>query len=299
MACGRHNTPERREFKLITTKMSFEDIEIIFLYEPRSLSEIAMSTSDKGPWMLKCVKERSECNNADRVKQAMEYTKLYITLAVLRSALLWEMYALVQTVPDFDWSADAIQRVALLEDKHDKDFIEYLTKPYYSKAVFFAYFNPSQWPVIITFLEKKGLSYQRYDHLAHGSHSLRTEKWRNRNMFMWDDRYGTIGGTDGNVEQASRFYFDPIQPKDNIFHIRSVKWPKWFVFMIDEEEAYCFGTEVPGPDGEWKIVRFDDGKYMLSPRKWPEWFIYMINDDCALVRGVLNDSGIQGHWIID
>ncbi|XP_052786460.1 uncharacterized protein LOC128221874 isoform X1 [Mya arenaria] len=49
-ACGLHNTPEHREFKLITPNMTFEDVEIMFLCEPGSISEIDMSTSDNGPW---------------------------------------------------------------------------------------------------------------------------------------------------------------------------------------------------------------------------------------------------------
>ena len=49
-ACSRHHTPERREFKVLGAKQTFENIESMFLCHPGSVSEISMSTTENGPW---------------------------------------------------------------------------------------------------------------------------------------------------------------------------------------------------------------------------------------------------------
>lgn len=244
------------------------------------------------------VKELSKSTNTEQVKQAMEYTQLYIILAVLRSAVLWEMCALLRTVPNNDFTAEAIQRVIEMEESHDKEFIEYLTQPDYSSAVFFSNFNPSEWPTIIIFLEKKGLSYQKLDHLAIEPHSLKPEKWPNHRMYMMNNPEGWIAGTE-KEKSASKFALEPLSQEDNVFHIRSVKWPNWYVYMQKNLEGGCRGRKgKPGPKGEWKIVRFKDGKYMLATRRWPDWFLYMKGNYIGASRGWAGDPGTQGHWII-
>ncbi|XP_060553483.1 uncharacterized protein LOC132714606 [Ruditapes philippinarum] len=49
-ACDLHKTAERREFKMITQKMSFEDIEGMYLCHPGGISEVSISSSENGPW---------------------------------------------------------------------------------------------------------------------------------------------------------------------------------------------------------------------------------------------------------
>ena len=93
------------------------------------------------------VEENAKSSDPVQVMRAMEYVQLYVTLAVLRSSILWEMYALVRTVPDSTFTADAIARYIKREEEHDETFLNFLQKkPDYSQAVFFAYFNTSEWP---------------------------------------------------------------------------------------------------------------------------------------------------------
>ena len=249
--------------------------------------------------------ENSKSSSPDQVKRAMEYLQLYVTLAVLRSSLLWEMIALVRTAPDSAFTADAIHRVVNQEDKNDEQFLKFLLEPDYSQAVFFAYFNPSEWPQIMTFMDKKGLTYQRHvvDKLARGTHSFKPERWTNYYMYMVNNGSGNMEGwklTPTFDDPQGQFIVDPISRQDNLFHLRSMKWPSWYVFMVDTSASYCRGwNDKPGPQGEWKIVKFQDGKYMLSPRKWPNWFIYMRDKGNGSIAGWKGDPEIQGHWIID
>ena len=69
--------------------------------------------------------------------------------------------------------------------------------------------------------------------------------------------------------------------------------------MNGDSKGYLKGTNVlPGHEGQWKIVQFKDGNYMLSTRKWPNWFIYMDATSHGWIRGMEGDPGIQGHWFI-
>ena len=244
------------------------------------------------------VREKSHSTDREQVKRAMQYLQLYVTLAVMRSSLLWELYALMKAAPDSDWTADAIKRVAVAEDDHDKNFLSFLLEPEYSQAIFFAYFNPSEWPQTRVFMEKKDLAYP-LDHLDDYDRCLRPDRWTNWYLYMMNNDVGLMAGTT-TLDAQGLFYFETISREDNIFHIRSKRWPAWYVYMRDRRDGFCRGWEgVPGPAGEWKVIRFKDGKYMLSPKRWPNWFIYMMDDDDALIRGWNGDPGIQGHWLID
>ena len=243
----------------------------------------------------------SKSNDQDQVKRAMEYLQLYITLAIMRSSILWEMYALVKSAPGNNFTADAIRRVIVEEEKHDKSFLNFMQGPDYPQALYFALFNASEWPTTMAFIEKKGLiyQYQHHGHLANTIHPLRPEKWTNKYMVMMNDASGTMGGTE-TLNAQSQFYFDPISNENNVFYLKSNEWPTWYVYMKDDKDGYCSGWNgKPGLDGEWKVIRFKDGKYMLSPKKWPNMFIYMDNDYYGHIRGSKGDPGIQGHWLID
>lgn len=234
-----------------------------------------------------------------QVLRAAEYLQLYAGLAAMRSAIFWEMYSLVRESSHSYRIAHGIKRAAQSEERHDRAFMELLKTPVYRRAVFFAYFNPSQWPVTMKFMSKCGLSYQRLNFLSHGKHYLRPQRWTNWYMKMGGGAAGFMKGTK-KLNSQSKFYFDTISSQDNTFYIRSVRWPRWRVIMNGDAHGTCRGWKRrPGSNGRWKVIRFRDGRYMLSPVKWPNWFIYMKNDAWGHIRGWKGDPGIQGHWLIN
>ena len=71
------------------------------------------------------------------------------------------------------------------------------------------------------------------------------------------------------------------------------------MYMHDDSEGHLRGTTVKrGYEGQWKIIKFKDNRFMLSPRKWPNSFIYMDSSAQGLVKGWNGDPGTQGHWLI-
>ena len=245
------------------------------------------------------VEQYTKYSDPNQVKRAIEYMQLYVILAVMRTSVLWEMYALVKAAPNSDFTAAAIRRVIASEDDNDNQFLrDILLEPDYEQAIFFAHFNPSQLPQTYTFIRKKAIPYQRHDYLVNGPHHLRPEKWTNYYMFMKGNSIGNMAGTT-TLDDQSRFIFSPKSYVDNMYYIKSAKWPDWYVYMNGDSKGYCRGsTSKPGYEGQWKVVQFKDGKYMLSPRKWPNWFIYMDSSAHGWIRGWKGDPGIQGHWLI-
>jgi hypothetical protein len=51
-SCEFHHPVKLREFRIDTSKMSSEELEMMFLCHPGTLSEVSMSTSDIGPRMI-------------------------------------------------------------------------------------------------------------------------------------------------------------------------------------------------------------------------------------------------------
>ena len=45
------------------------------------------------------VEQYTTASDPNQVKRAIEYMQLYVILAVLRTSILWEMYALIKAVP--------------------------------------------------------------------------------------------------------------------------------------------------------------------------------------------------------
>ena len=247
------------------------------------------------------VKQYTTSTDPNQVKRAMEYMQLYVTLAVLRTSILWETYAVVKGAPaaNSEFTAAGIHRVIIAQDDLDKKFLEFLLEPDYPQATFFAYFNPSELPQTYTFIQKKGIPLQRHDNLVYGTHHLRPEKWTNYYMFMKGNSIGNMAGTT-TLDAQSRFSFKAKSYIDNMFYIKSAKWPDWYMIMNSDAKGYCRGWKgKPGTQGQWKVVQFKDGKYMLSPRKWPNWFIYMAKGTHGWIRGWKGDPGIQGHWLIN
>lgn len=245
------------------------------------------------------IKSNADRNERTQVLRAADYLQLYAGLAAIRSAIFWEMYSLLRASFHSSRVADGIKRAAESEERQDKEFVKFLEKPEYKRAIFFAYFNPSQWPVTMKFMAKYGLGYQKLNFLSHGEHYLRPQKWTNWYMMMGGGAAGFMKGS-RSLNSQSKFYFDTISSDDNTFFIRNVRWSTWYVIMNSDVNGICRGWgSKPGKNGQWKVIKFSDGRYMLSPLSSLDRFIYMKNDAWGNIWSHSGDPGIQGHWLIN
>ncbi|XP_052100938.1 toxin CfTX-A-like [Mytilus californianus] len=245
------------------------------------------------------IMESSTSDDKQQVKRAIEYTRLFVKLSVLRSIVMWKMYITVKQAGHSVSTAKSIQSVIKTMKLRDKNFLRFLTNPSYSRAVFFAHLNPSELPEVSKYLNKCQLAFQNLAFLGERYHSLRTQKWSRWYAYMDDDKHGSMIGST-NLNNQGYFYFETISSVDNTFYLSSAKWSEWYVYMKDNDGGTLNGWKGnPGSSGQWKIIRLYDGYYMLSPKKWLNWFIYMKDDDDGTIRGWKGNPGKQGHWRIE
>lgn len=70
--------------------------------------------------------------------------------------------------------------------------------------------------------------------------------------------------------------------------------------MSMKDSAYVIGkNEKPGAEGEWKIIKFENGLYMMCTRKLPGKFTYMKKDFIGEVEGSYGDPGLSVLWKLE
>lgn len=250
------------------------------------------------------VHDNAKSSDKVQVKRAIEYTKLYVTLAVLRHALLLKLYSVVRNSGHSDWTAASIYRTLIQQGELDEKFIKIVVDRQFSRAMFYSIFYPSEWPTISKFAREKGFKFEQFKYLDNGPHTIAHDL--KYTMGMGSDHDGTIQGMPANsAGEQGLFYLDVISAEDNTFYIRSKKWPTWYVVMNDDDAGTCRGLPFkPGNNGEWKLVKYPNGSVLMTPKKWPNWFLYFERVDIMdmtilLIRGQHNYPGKKGEWKLD
>lgn len=176
------------------------------------------------------------------------------------------------------------------------NFLKQFAQPTKYTVAFFALFHPSEYGCITDYMKVKGIDLQDlYDVLNNKKFAIRPQKWLQHRAVMSNTRSGTIWSTKIPKEKCNMlFEFKSLSKVDNIFLIRSVKWPSWYMYM-NERSALRGENEKTGPKREWKIVRLDNEKYMMCTRKWPSKFIYMDDGPLGKVIAAYGDPGTSGY----
>ncbi|XP_061177488.1 uncharacterized protein LOC133186282 [Saccostrea echinata] len=245
------------------------------------------------------------------VSRAVAYIDLYSRLAILRTLVLWQLYAIKKRSNIDHASTSGVYAVIKEADKTDCEMVEYITKSSFEKAVFLTIFNPTELRHFQHFLSVKSINPIRLDEndtFCSKMHLIRPAKWPEWHIKFGWDRQGSIWGEKNLRKRACKFLFEPVKEReiDNIFHIRSVKYPTYYMIMESGKLGYCGSVEgLPGPEGKWKIIRFIEDKlpyYVMSPMSRPCFFIYMTSSPTGHVRGAydLQEIRSKGVWqVID
>ncbi|CAC5364867.1 unnamed protein product [Mytilus coruscus] len=141
------------------------------------------------------ITESSKSHDNQQVKRAIEYTRLFVKLSVLRSSVLWKMYITVKQAGHSLSTAKGIQNVIQSMKLKDKEFLTFLTKPTYHQAIFFAHLKPSELPEVSKYLDKCQLAFQNLAFLGERTHNLQTQKWPDWHALMRDDKHGSMVGS--------------------------------------------------------------------------------------------------------
>ncbi|XP_062574012.1 uncharacterized protein LOC134235865 [Saccostrea cucullata] len=245
------------------------------------------------------------------VSRAVAYIDLYSRLAILRTLVLWQLYAIKKSSNVDQASTSGVYAVIKETDKTDCEMVENVTKPSFEKIVFLTIFNPTELRHFQHFMRVKSINPFRLDEddtFCSKMHLIRPAKWPEWHMKFGWDRQGSIWGEKNLRKRACKFLFEEVKERviDNIFHIRSVKYPTYYMIMESGQLGYCGSVEgLPGPEGKWKIIRFIEDRlpyYVMSPLSRPCFFIYMTSSPTGHVRGAydLQEIRSKGVWqVID
>ncbi|CAC5415288.1 MAPRE [Mytilus coruscus] len=186
------------------------------------------------------------------------------------------------------------------EETVRKFFKRTFEQPTYNRATFFGCFNPSVNGLICSYVKSKGVTLQTLNRSFYGKcYSLRSQRWPNHWAVMSSNPWGTIWSTIRPIDRESVYFeFQSLSEADNYFLIKSVKWMSWYVYM--KGNGSLRGTnEKTGPQREWKIIKFEDGKNMMCTRKWPGKFIYMKDTLFGGVGAAYCNHTVSGHWSLE
>lgn len=211
----------------------------------------------------------------NRVKhQSKLLINIYMDVQFLRSVYCIQFYC--------DNASYSEEKSTLLYDELEnikeaqRMFLKVFGQPKYENVAFFALFNPSEYQFITEYLAEYGVTLQNLNTtLNDEAFAMESQKWPGYSVVMSSNPWGTIWSTKSPFDKPSLlFTFESISKTDNIFFIKSVKWPTWFVWM--KQAASLRGrNSKQGLKREWKIIRLEDKTVMICSQKWPCKFIYM------------------------
>ncbi|VDI15431.1 Hypothetical predicted protein, partial [Mytilus galloprovincialis] len=244
--------------------------------------------------------ELMQTNDIKKVPRLVELIKLYVSITFLKSTIMLRVCCIAQTMDSKSLIVSGIKNVINKEQQSDRKFFKCFEQPTYNRAVFFACFNPSENDLIVSFAKSRGVQFQSLRDELDGKHfALRPQKWPMYWAIMSCNPWGTIWSTQSPYDRKSLYFdFQSVSEKDNYFLVKSFQWKTWYMFMKDT--ASLRGKEgKPGADGEWKIIKFEDGRYMMCTREWPGKFAYMKDAMLGEVVAGYGDRGKAGHWIFE
>lgn len=282
----------REQFKTLDKRLTEkEDYSNTLVNNIRFLVDIIqnkLSLSIKSK--LICTKDQ-----VDRVQyESHTLINLYMSLQFLRSAYCIRYFSDGERCT-VDKHHMMLTKLSYIEETQ-ASFLKQFVQPTIETVAFFALFNPSECDCFTDYMKVKGIYLQDlYYVLNNNKFEIRPQKWPHHLAVMSSTPTGEIWSAKNPENKFIRlFEFKSLSKFDNIFLIRSVQWPSWYMYM--KEDGTLRGhNQKTDPNREWKIVRLDNNKYMMCTRKWPSKFIYMADGPLGKFVADYGDPGTGGY----
>lgn len=227
--------------------------------------------------ILKCkIKKLRNSNDKNEVSRAIEYIKMYAKLAILRKGLIQILYTRVFESQGCDGNiAKAISNVIDNDKKSDKTFLKFLTRPEdHSQKLLLSYFYPSTMRSVVRYLRHLGLNSESID--TQYAFQFQTDHYKiglTRSYWFNPFSYGYVASMNDMKAEYS-FQLEVILEDDSLYYILSNDEPYMYIYMANSPSAQCYASKSqPGPEGQWKVIKFKDGGCIISSKRWPEWFL--------------------------
>lgn len=235
------------------------------------------------------IEENRESRDNLEALRAIEYTNIYVKLAILRTCMLEILHTAVKQIHDKERLATRIKQIIIDNQNKDKTLLTFLTKPDYSLKLVSVAAYPSPLPLVNHYLEYLNLESSRIGELGNFSFETKGISFGLTRSSWGFYNDGEMTCNDKDKDSEYFFYLSPVPRGDNLFYIQSKKEPHLYVFMRNSPFAQCYASKrIPGPEGQWQVKRLTDGRYIFSTQKWPEWFLKGIKREVLAGTGISN-----------
>lgn len=248
---------------------------------------------------------KSEKDLSAHTERVIKYIDMYCHLAILRDAVMLELYALITTSGHSDCLAEGI--IAGLKGEHERDvnLLKPLVLPNQKHVQFASVFDPERWPFTFKFVEDCS-GMPAGEDLNMVPVTMRTLKW-----MEWFARHD-ITPSARLLSLKCSLEKPPDKTKHNFFLRRKEGSSCYYICPHNKKNMYVAMKEgdkkwvevrrgKPGREGEWNIfnVHDNDSVYMLSTRRWPLHFMTMSDSWFGWIQGrVVSFSDPSAHWLI-
>ncbi|XP_069133733.1 LOW QUALITY PROTEIN: toxin CrTX-A-like [Argopecten irradians] len=268
----------------------------------KTLGEIEsriFSMMDNGP------QTQSEKDLSAHTERVIKYIDMYCHLAILRDAVMLELYALITTSGYSDCLAEGIKAGLKGEHERDVNMLKPLVLPNQKLVRFASAFDPERWPFTFKFVENCS-DMPAGENLDMVPVTMRTLKWMNSFATHDITPSACLLSLGNSLEK-------PLDKNKHNFLLRRKEGSScYYILLYNKEDMYVVMKEgdkkwvevrsgKPGREGEWNIfnVQDNDSVYMLSTRRWPLHFMTMSDSWFGWIQGkVVSLSDPSAHWVI-
>ncbi|OWF43049.1 toxin CrTX-A-like [Mizuhopecten yessoensis] len=252
--------------------------------EPETLSEEALST---------------------HCRRIIQYIDMYCHLAILRDAVMLELYAMLRYSGHSDRLAEGIRTGLEGEHKRNRNLVKSLVLPNQSHIRFAAFFDPDHWPFTCKFMEDCTNFHapENLDKVPVAMHTMKWMSWFANHDIKSEVCLRASESPSERSPDKTKHNFVLLKKEGSTCYYISPQGQKGkYVVMRGGDKKW---VEVrpgrPGKEGEWNIFNVEDkdGVYMLSTRRWPVHFMTMSDTWFGWIQGrTVSLSDPSAHWVI-
>lgn len=246
------------------------------------------------------IRALSVSENSKEVKNVSMYVETYSAVILLRIFHLSKLLVILRAVRGCDILAKNVKEIRTDNLNVTKKCLEFLSAPKQSNAFFLFSFDISKCPSTKMCFKLLDLNFPDLSKLTSAAVTLSPDEWQGVFMSMsWIPLHWLVSSRNAR-EKKCKFMFEAVPGFSDTFRIRSCLLKTRYVVMtVFFKFCRCWEGDTTDDQGEWKVVKFADGKFMLSPRKWPYSFLHMKDMATGSVSGKNGKLSRQNVWIIN
>jgi hypothetical protein len=227
------------------------------------------------------------------IKSVGKLLQVYVYVATMRSLMQFLILSYTRE-EEMESASERIKKYMENDSRRRVVFLTRILKPSHENAIFLAWFNITDFPIISGFMQIHR-SYTNGEQFAWETSSFLANKkialqpvvfencWMNAASmeFVWST-------SSDPLKDSAKFCFEPAGGEKNIFFIKSL-YNESYIYM----KTNLFLSQMitrPKEEGMFKLCRLQNGNCLISVVKYPFKFLYMQNSIAGRIKGAVSDA---------